>query len=150
MIREWAEELAKPSEHNNGVPACPFALPAIEAGEVKTVASNDLWTDALAEIASFSENEYKVVMIFDSDYSGSYEDLEQECMMLNNFFAVAGKDLWLLAYRQDQAIVFIQQCSELEKAAAKLDKLGYYDNYDSVSYHAHIDGRQYRSTEHAR
>ena len=35
MIREWAEELAKPSEYNNGVAACPFALQALVKNEVK-------------------------------------------------------------------------------------------------------------------
>ena len=144
LIREWAEELAKPSEFNNGVPACPFALPAIEAGEVKTVNSQDLWSDVIPEIAAFLGNSYKVTMVFDSDYVGSYSDLEQQCMSLNGFFALAEIDLWLLAYRQDQAIVFIQRCSDLEKAAAKLKKLGYYTNYSPADYEGHVMGRKQR------
>ena len=144
LIREWAEELAKPSEFNNGVPACPFALPAIEAGQVKTVVSQDLWPEVLSEIASFSDSHYKVSMVFDHDYKGGYSDLEDECMALNNFFSISGIDLWLLAYRQDEAIVFVQRASDLEKAAAKLKELGYYTNYSPADYQGHIMSRKQR------
>jgi len=145
LIREWAEELAKPTAHNNGVAACPFALPAYENREVKFIVSDDLWPDVLTESSRFFNTGYKVTMVFDYDYDYDYDQLEQECMALNRFFASAGIDIWLLSYLREHAIVFIQRWSELENAAAKLEKLGYYTNYDPQDYERHILGRRNRS-----
>jgi len=39
LIRDWAEELSKPTAHTNGVAACPFALTAGENNEVKLMVS---------------------------------------------------------------------------------------------------------------
>ena len=149
MIREWAERLAKPTAYNNGVAACPFALPAIEAGEVKTIFTDDLWGDVLKETSWFEEGEYKASLLFDFTYGGSYSELEQHCTLFNDLFTAAGKDLWLLAYLDREAIVFVQRWSDLENAAAKLEKLGYYKNYGLKEYKRHILGRRQRSIENA-
>ena len=69
MIREWAEELAKPSEYNNGVAACPFALEALVKNEVKTVITHNLWPDVLHECAYFHKKKHKVCMFFDYEYA---------------------------------------------------------------------------------
>ena len=145
MIRDWAEELAKPTVFNNGVAACPFALPAVEKREVKTLIADKLWEDVLNEASKFFSTGYKVTMIFDYDYPHDYEKLEQECMALNKFFAFAEIDIWLLSYLREHAIVFIQRWTDLENAAAKLEKLGYYTNYDPNDYKRHILGRRNRS-----
>lgn len=145
MIRGWAEELAKPTEYNNGVAACPFALPAIEAGEVNMVFTEDLWADVVKACKSFDELESKVTLILDYFFEGSYEQLEAGCTKLNRIFAEEGKDIWLLCYLGDEAIVFVQRWSELENAAAKLEKLGYYTNYDPQEYKRLILGRRNRS-----
>ena len=145
MIRDWAEELAKPTEHNNGVAACPFALPAVLAGEVKTVITADLWTEVLEECAKFASPKHKVAMLFNYEYEGEYADLEEQCMSLNSFFASAGIDLWLLSYMGEEVVVFVQRWSELENAAAKLEKLGYYKNYEPDDYKRHILMRRQRS-----
>jgi len=63
---------------------------------------------------------------------------------LNKFFTFAGIDIWLLAHLREHAIVFIQRWSELENAAAKLEKLGYYTNYDKEDYERHILARRER------
>jgi len=145
LIREWAEKLAKPTEYNNGVAACPFALPAIIAGEVKTVVTSDLWTEVLEECAKFCAKSNKVTMLFNYEYEGQYSDLEDQCMSLNNFFANTGIDLWLLSYMGEEAVIFVQRWSELENAAAKLEKLGYYKNYEPDIYKRHILSRRKRS-----
>ena len=46
---------------------------------------------------------------------------------------------------EEQAVVFVQRWSELENAAAKLEKLGYYKNYDPDDYKRHILTRRKRS-----
>lgn len=145
MIREWAEELAKPTEYNNGVAACPFALPAVQAGEVKTVVVSDLWPEVLNECAMFESKGNKVTMLFDYDHSQEYAELEDQCMALNKFFELSDMDLWLLAYKIEHAIVFVQRWSDLENAAAKLEKLGYYENYEPDDYERHILMRRKRS-----
>ena len=145
MIREWAEELSRPTAHTNGVAACPFALPAVQNHEVKILVSDGLWSDVLHETSKFFNTGYKVTMVFDYDYDYDYGRLEEECMALNKFFASVGIDIWLLAYLREHAIVFIQRWSELENAAAKLEKLGYYTNYDPQDYERHILGRRNRS-----
>ena len=145
LIREWAKELSQPTAHTNGVAACPFALPAVEKHEVKILVSDGLWTDVLHETSKFFNTGYKVTMVFDYDYDYDYDRLEEECMALNRFFASVGIDIWLLAYLREHAIVFIQRWSELENAAAKLEKLGYYTNYDPQDYERHILGRRNRS-----
>ena len=145
MIRDWAEELAKPTEYNNGVAACPFALPAVLAGEVKTVITADLWTEVLEECAKFASTKHKVTMLFNYEYEGEYANLEEQCMSLNGFFASAGIDLWLLSYMGEEVVVFVQRWSDLENAAAKLEKLGYYKNYEPDDYKRHILMRRQRS-----
>ena len=145
MIREWAGELAKPSEYNNGVAACPFALEALVKNEVKTVITHNLWPDVLHECAYFHKKKHKVCMFFDYEYADDYATLEEECMALNRFFSESKLDLWLLSYMGEEAVVFVQRWSELENAAAKLEKLGYYKNYDPDDYKRHILMRRKRS-----
>jgi len=144
LIRDWAEELAKPTEYNNGVAACPFALPAIEAGEVNMIFTEDLWADVLRVCKSFDELDFKVNLIWDHFFEGSYEQLEAGCMKLNEALTEMEEDIWLLCYLGDDAIVFVQRWSELENAAAKLEKLGYYTNYNPQEYERLILGRRNR------
>lgn len=145
MIREWAQELAKPTKFNNGVSSCPFALPAIDAGEVSSMVSSNLWLDVMSESLGFDLLDQKVLMIFAPDYEGDYAELESRCMALNEIFTASGIDIWLLSYMHDDVIVFVQRWSELEKAAAKLEKLGYYKNYERDDYERHILARRKRS-----
>jgi len=84
-------------------------------------------------------------MFFDYGYDKSYQSLEDGCMALNNFFTLAGIDIWLLSFlRETEAVVFVQRWSELENAAAKLEKLGYYTNYEPDDYERHILARKNR------
>lgn len=144
LIRDWAEELAKPTEFNNGVAACPYALQAIEAGEVKTIVAGDLWAEVLAECSVFLTKGNKVTMLFDTDFDGTYDQLEDQCLALNKFFSLSDIDIWLLCYLGEEAVVFVQRWTELENAAAKLEKLGYYINYDDEDYRRHILARRER------
>ena len=84
-------------------------------------------------------------MFFDYEYADDYATLEEECMALNRFFSESKLDLWLLSYMGEEAVVFVQRWSELENAAAKLEKLGYYKNYNPDDYKRHILMRRKRS-----
>ncbi len=146
MIESWVKDLAQPSEFNNNVPRCPFALQVYEAGEVKTVVTDDLWSDVLHECAGFNAKGYKVAMFFDYDYTDDYQSLEDRCHALNSFFSDVEKDIWLLAFHSGtEGVVFVQRWSDLENAAAKLEKLGYYKNYEPDDYKRHILMRRQRS-----
>ena len=146
LIREWATDLSKPSRFNNDVPRCPYALQALNDGEVKTVVTEELWIDVVEECSRFCNRGYKVSMFFDYGYDKSYQSLEDGCMALNNFFTLTDIDIWLLSFlRETEAVVFVQRWSELENAAAKLEKLGYYKNYEPDEYERHILARKNRS-----
>ena len=55
-------------------------------------------------------------------------------MAMNSYFSAITKDLWLLSFQTDLAIIFIQKLSELDDASQKLEKMGYYENYEPEDY----------------
>lgn len=130
-VQEWVKELSRPNEMT-GLAECPFAQKAWDQGAVKVVESQQLWDAVHREVEGFGE--HKVVMCVQPDPEQDYEELEAACAALNRWFAFKGMDLWLLSYQIDHAIVFIQTLSELDSASVALEKLGYYQHYDSEDY----------------
>jgi hypothetical protein len=139
-IEEWVEQLAKPDSHTNGIPACPFAKPAWHKGQVDVQIDQDLWGLVCREIAQF-DCTHKVVMCVQEEPDQDYFELEAACNALNRWMAHTGKDIWLLAYQEDRAIVFIQTLSDLDDAADTLHELGYYENYSAEDYQRLIKQR---------
>jgi len=139
-IEQWVGELAKADDHTNGIPACPFAKPAWHKGQVNVQIDKDLWGLVCREIAEFNYA-YKVVMCVQEEPEQDYFELEASCYALNRWLTHMGKDLWLLSYQEDRAIVFIQTLSDLDDAADTLHKLGYYENYSADDYQRLIKQR---------
>jgi hypothetical protein len=140
-ISEWVEQLAKPDSHTNGAPLCPFAKQAWQKGQVCVQTDQDLWGLVCREIEHF-DCTHKVVMCVQEEPEQDYFELEAGCNALNQWLAHTGKDIWLLSYQEDRAIVFIQTLSDLDDAADILHKLGYYDNYPADDYQRLIKQRR--------
>lgn len=137
-IEEWVEALSEPAV--NGVPLCPFAKQAWKKGQVAVKIDQDLWGAVIREAKNF-DGTHRVVMCVQEEPEQDYFEIESACNLMNRWFAESGINLWLLAYLEDYAIVFIQTLTDLEDAADTLHKLGYYDNYDADDYQRLIKQR---------
>jgi hypothetical protein len=129
--KEWVESLSKP-DASAGIPLCPFAQKAWDAGDVKIVSAEDLWSSVFEEVRNFGD--HRVVMCVLEEPQQEYFELEAACMALNKWFAFSGADLWLLGYQKERTIVFVQRLSELDSASIALEKLGYYKHYEPEDY----------------
>lgn len=153
LIESWVHFLNQPSENNNGVPLCPFALKALNEGDVKTNISENLWQDVLKECFNFEQKKTKVSLFVDYEYDEDYPLLDMQCKALNKFFHLAKMDIWLLSYFRrkeigyndifpEGGIVFVQKWSDLNEASIKLESLGYYKNYHKDHFKQHILDRR--------
>lgn len=148
MIEQWIDTLSE-TDPDIGMPLCPFAKPAYEAGRVQVVETDMLWPEVLASAAMLDED-LDVVVVVDESYGGDYDQLEAEADALNDFFNVAGIDCWVLSHLSDEAVIFVQRLTDLDNSAAKLEKLGYYDNYSRFDYERLIAKRRQRRADYAR
>ena len=139
-VQNWIDDLTKPSPNNNEIPLCPFAKKAWQQKAVKVVNSKDIWTTVCKEVNVFGS--HKVVMCVDENPEYTYSELEAGCDALNYWFASIKKDVWLLSYQTDRAVVFIQPLSDLDNASITLEKLGYYTNYKQKDYNRLIKHRR--------
>jgi uncharacterized protein (TIGR02466 family) len=153
LVKDWIKHLSQSTEYNNGIAKCPFAEQALNSGEVKTTVSKNLWEDVFKECFNFKNTKLKVSMFIDYNYSEDYPLLDMQCKTLNKFFAQTNMDIWLLAYyrpkekeytgvKPEGAIIFVQKWSDLENASQKLEKLGYYKNYNLDEYNYHVMSRR--------
>ncbi len=149
MIEQWINDLAE-VDSTTGVPLCPFAKPAYDAGRVEVVdTAGHLWPAVLAASSKLND-ELDVVVVVDDTYVGDYVALEATADALNNFFTAAGIDCWALSHLSESAVIFVQKLTELDNSAAKLEKLGYYAQYDAHDYERLIADRRRRRDQHAR
>ena len=139
-VQKWIDDLTKPSPNNNEIPLCPFAKKAWQEKEVKVVNSKDIWTTVCKEVNVFGS--HKVVMCVDENPEYEYSELEAGCIALNYWFASIKKDVWLLSYQTDRAVVFIQTLSELDDASVILEKQGYYENYSEDDFKRLVEHRR--------
>ena len=140
-VEEWVDTLSESDPQTNGIPLCPFAKPAWHKGHVDVQKDQDLWDLVFREVDKF-DGTHKVVMCVQEEPEQDYFELEAACGALNRWFAATGLDIWLLAYQEDRAIVFIQTLSDLDDAADTLQKLGYYKHYSDADYQRLIEQRR--------
>lgn len=139
-IEDWIVKLSEPDPQANNLPLCPYAKQAWNKGQVKVIETIDLWDTVYEQIDRF-DGTHRVVMCVEEEPKQTYFELDAACMALNQWFARTGFDVWLLAYQEERAIVFIQTLSDLDDAADTLQKLGYYEQYSDADYQRLVKAR---------
>lgn len=149
-IRNWVDQVLDiPSDHFNGLSACPFAKPALDKGKVdiRIGGKHTVWDTVdyfppdrdlvivcpiFADkwlpdsIESFCEqlnwgikSDDLIAIPFIPDIEGGTEQPDVEC------------ENWDYLIDESFPMIFIQRLSELKAATAKLQKRGYYLNVSS-------------------
>tara|TARA_R110000824_G_scaffold235014_6_gene423757 strand:+ start:587 stop:1042 length:456 start_codon:yes stop_codon:yes gene_type:complete len=135
-----------------GFAPCPYAKKAFKEEKLKVVecvSRQDLWETIAAQCKNFSDK-HSIIICLEEEPSQTYEEVEAACVAMNEWFAYNKIDLWLLAFQTNFTMVFIQRLSELDEASQKLEKMGYYQNYDTEDYVNLILNRRYRRHENGR
>ena len=133
-----------------GFAPCPYAKKALRDDRLKLVkCEGDLWKKVTEECKNFDTN-YSVAICYEEEPEEKYEQIESACMALNEWFALNKMDVWVLAFQTDFTMVFVQRLSELDDASQKLEKMGYYENYERDDYVKLILTRRQRRLENAR
>ena len=134
MIRRWIMDDLSPIDPDSGFALCPYAKKAWMDDRVKVVVCDgDLWERVADECVNFDKNTALTVCI-EENPDRSYDELEAACMAMNSYFSITKQDLWVLVFEGEVAIIFIQKLSELDDASQKLEKVGYYENYEPEDY----------------
>tara|TARA_Y100001937_G_C7040128_1_gene294223 strand:+ start:123 stop:578 length:456 start_codon:yes stop_codon:yes gene_type:complete len=131
---------------DSGFAPCPYAKRAYIDNKLKIVECHDrqdLWNKVSLECKNF-DPQYSVVICIEEEPSQTYEEVESACVAMNEWFALNKMDVWLLAFQTDFTMIFVQKLSELDDASQKLEKMGYYENYDRDDYVNLILNRRYR------
>mgnify|MGYP006969394260 FL=1 len=153
-IMEWSSvALEVPNEDFNGLPPCPYAKQAWLDEKVAILFKYEDSYQCLYSTISQFDDKFDLVIIVDLANDKEPEAFHNYWEALNLFIAEGvfiDKDMWVMGFHPDDepsdfvedidfepkndtpyALIFVQRLSKLQKAADKLDKNGYYDNYDS-------------------
>ena len=134
FVRRWIMEDLSPVDPESGFALCPYAKKAWLDDRVKVVVCEEgLWDKVAEECVNFDSKNALTVCI-DENPDRSYDELESACMAMNSYFSVTKQDLWVLVFEGEVAIIFIQRLSELDDASQRLEKVGYYKQYDPEDY----------------
>ena len=145
-IREWSKEVLEAEE-----PICPFAKKTWETEKVDVVLSQCLcWSD-LADIGQNFPQDRDVVIYCDLNMDVDVFHFDSRISMLNSFLNPI--NLWVMGFHQDHEekevveqesfephfeesynMVFMQRLDELNKASERLEKIGYYNNWNEKEF----------------
>ena len=151
-ITQWSDKvLSVPNPHFNGLPACPYAKQAWLDSKVAVIFKYEKNYQSLYNtLAQFDDN-FDIAILVDlsqhmeADVFHEYLD-DLNTVISNGMFI--DRDLWVMGFHPDDdesefvedvsfeplvdveyAMIFVQRLSNLQEAADKLDKKGYYDTY---------------------
>ena len=100
-----------------GFAPCPFAKKAFKDNKLKIIeCGDDLWKEVAKQSKDF-DSRYSVVICTQEEPNQTYEQVESACI--------------------------VQKLSELDDASQKLEKMGYYENYEPEDYVKLILNRRY-------
>ena len=126
-----------------GFAPCPFAKKAFKDNKLKIIeCGDDLWKEVAKQSKDF-DSRYSVIICTQEEPNQTYEQVESACMALNDWFSINQLDVWVLAFQTNFTMVFVQKLSELDDASQKLEKMGYYENYEPEDYVKLILNRRY-------
>jgi hypothetical protein len=150
-IRAWsAHALERNSPYFNGLPPCPYAKAAWRENQV-TILFGQPGDQTLTTVLSTFDRFPELVIIvdravsYDSDAFHTYLDDLNEAISSGIF---GDPDIWVMGFHpgdaanefvddgsfepavaEEYAMVFVQRLSQVQEAADKLKKLGYYSSY---------------------
>lgn len=141
-IRDWSKEVLETED-----PVCPFAKKTWETEKVNVVLSQCIhWTD-LIDISKDFPKDKDVVIYCDLNMDVDAFHFDSRILMLNSY--LQPHNLWVMGFHQDHEakevvkqehfephfeesynMVFMQRLDELNKASERLQKIGYYNNWN--------------------
>jgi len=152
---EWSSTvLEKPNPYFNQLPPCPYARQAWLDGRVAVLFKYETNKQTLYNtVAQFDDN-FDLAIIVDFKFDEDPELFHTYLDEMNDVIAdgmFIDRDVWVMGFHPhdeesefveevsegfepqidaEYAMIFVQRLSKLQEAADKLDKKGYYDNYN--------------------
>lgn len=151
----WVSDvLSKANPFFNNLPPCPYAKSALLDHKVALMFKHDTSFQTLYKTISEFDDNFELAIIFDLKYNEDPEQFHQYLDDLNTVISEGmfiDRDIWVMGFHPDDetsdfaeeadfepvtdvpyAMIFVQRLSVLQEAADKLDKRGYYNNYDGL------------------
>lgn len=147
-IRLWSQELLEqPTEHYNGLPACPFAKKAWSDDRVDFVFKHNSSWDILYDTINSWDDSKDVIILIDFDYLG-LEELYDFLLLLNESLSKEGSDMFVMGFHPEEGrvkssellsdsfemtddnsyvMIFVQRLTKLQEASNLLRDKGYYN-----------------------
>lgn len=152
-IMQWSTAvLEKPCSYYNGLPPCPYARKAWIDDKVAILFKYDDSYQTLYSCISQFDDNFELAVIVDLANDKEPEAFHDYFYAMNDFIASGvfiDKDIWLMGFHPDDEVteaseqaeiealtdteysmIFVQRLSKLQEAADKLEKKGYYGNYN--------------------
>jgi|TARA_R110000803_G_scaffold32838_1_gene72102 hypothetical protein len=145
-IRDWSKEVLETE-----TPVCPFAKKTWQEEKVDVVLSDCVyWTD-LIDISQNFPKDKDVVIYCDLNMDVDVFNFDSRISILNSF--LNPHNLWVMGFHQEHDakeiveqehfvphfkesynMLFMQKLDELNKASERLQKIGYYNNWDEEEF----------------
>ena len=145
-IRDWSKEVLETE-----TPVCPFAKKTWQEEKVDVVLSDCVyWTD-LIDISQNFPKDKDVVIYCDLNMDVDVFNFDSRILILNSF--LNPHNLWVMGFHQEHDakeiveqehfvphfkesynMLFMQKLDELNKASERLQKIGYYNNWDEEEF----------------
>lgn len=156
-IRAWSKEVLEDSQDNH--PVCPYANKTWQNNSVKIIKSDDLqWLDLIKYSDNFPK-EIDVAIYCDFNVDLLLEVFNERISMMNVF--LNRKNLWVMGFHQDHEeksvldqkddfeplyeesynMVFVQRLDTLNIASERLEKIGYYNNWNQDEFQKILNRR---------
>jgi hypothetical protein len=142
-LRRWTTEvLSRPSEELRGMPPCPFAADAWDAGRVAVGLCDGL---SATDLSRYVEDKNEGLVAEDMWLMAYHPDDDP------NEYGLTYLDAeWEPVVPEDYAMIFVQQLSKLTAASYNLEKQGYYDECPWKTYRDLVHRRTEKAIQHGK
>tara|TARA_R100000544_G_scaffold31374_1_gene17684 strand:- start:875 stop:1375 length:501 start_codon:yes stop_codon:yes gene_type:complete len=156
-IRAWSKEVLEASQ--DGHPVCPYANKSWQNNLVKIIKSDDIqWLDLIKYSEDFPDS-VDVAIYCDFNVNILLEVFNERISTMNAF--LHSKNLWVMGFHQDHDdksvldekesfeplyeesynMVFLQRLDDLNIASERLEKIGYYNNWNKNEFQKILNRR---------
>lgn len=145
-VRDWSKEVLETEQ-----PVCPYAKKTWQEKKVDVVLSDCIyWSDLITISQDFPEDKH-VVIYCDLNMDMDVFHFDSRIAMLNAF--LNPNNLYVMGFHQDHAekevvvqehfephfeesynMLFMQRLDKLNKASERLEKIGYYNNWNQEDF----------------